>query len=217
MSETNSKPLLFIHTPKTGGQYLSRALRSVSSNYSKIKNATNINLIRRGIHIPYKKILEFENSNKKYQEDYDLISIVRNPFDRMYSMFEYYSKIRIRIPQDETFESFVLNFAEKYHGTKPAFSTCYDFLKDDKGELPLEKLTILRFETLEADLKAFGESRGITFDESVIDRKVNVNPKKSPVEDKSKLYTPEMRAAIEEVFKKDLELFNYSYEGFVGN
>lgn len=157
------------------------------------------------------------NRHKNFSDDCDLISIVRNPFDRMYSMFEYYSKIRILIPEGETFESFVLNFAEKYHGTKPGFSTCYDFLKDDKGELPLEKLTIIRFETLESDLKVFGESRGITFDERIFNRKINVNPKKTPVEDKSKLYTPEMRAAIEEVFKKDLELFNYSYEGFVGN
>ena len=136
-------------------------------------------------------------------------------------MFEYYSKIRIRIPKDETFESFVLNFAEKYHGTKPGFSTCYDFLKDNKGELPLEKLTIIRFETLNDDVKAYFESRGLHIDEllekRIFRRKINVNHKKTPIADKSKLYTPEMRAAIEEVFKKDLELFNYSYDGFVGS
>lgn len=175
----------YIHVPKTGGFSIGRFLR-------------NTNQYKCGIgHLTVK---EWGVENFPI-----LMTVVRNPFDRMYSVYEYY-KTSYKI--EGTFEDFILNFKTKYFETKLPFYTHQHFMEGGNFT------DILRFENLTEDFNKFCEKYKLT-NPGLLKR--NSNPTKTPVDDYSTLYTPEMRAVIEDVFKDDLKQFSYSYEGFLAS
>jgi FkbM family methyltransferase len=187
--------MLFLHIPKTAGQAVQYSLQQ--------SHVLKKNL---GHHLAAQCIPD-------RRADGDIIvTVVRNPFDRLYSIYEFYRK-KEKHPKffitSPCFEDFVLNYEKDYLGKSSPHHSCCDYIQDSNGNVLVDE--ILRFETLEEDYKSFCQKYRLDYYPIL---KMNVNDKKDCV-DKDKLYTPAMRCIVERVFRKDLEYFGYSYESFI--
>jgi len=167
--------LLFVHIDKTAGWSVISALednpRFDTTNHSPITSV-----------YPYK--------------DYISFTIVRNPFTRVFSQYEWYTKKRQKI-KGYTFEEFVLQYdtlAEKHPNMRHYLKPCYDFISNN-GKVVVNE--ILRFETLQHDWAIFSEKYDL----------VRTLPHKHKNKYKGEfsydLYTPEMEAKIRQIFKQD--------------
>jgi len=142
--------------------------------------------------------------------DIPIMSVVRNPFDRLFSIFSFYvingpQAYRLQTEPNMTFEDFILSFEKLYFRKDNMFGTCFDHLSIENQLLTTD---ILKFENLANDFKAFTKKYNIPDREL---NRVNVNPKKK----KMPTYTKKMIKIVERLFEKDLNTFNYSYEQFI--
>lgn len=192
MEDMNNN-IIFIHIPKTAGYTIGRCLRDIGV----LKKGYGFN------HGIARKVV------KKEDKECIIMAVVRNPYDRLYSIYEFYSKKRNNIDKSISFEKFVLTFEKDYYLRGEPFNTCFDFLSDSDNKLmPTD---ILHFETLHNDYNLFCEKYKIK--NNLIYR--NINYEKETNISWSNLYTLQMRNIVERIFKLDLITFNYSYEQFL--
>tara|TARA_R110002110_G_scaffold84097_2_gene218370 strand:+ start:145 stop:1035 length:891 start_codon:yes stop_codon:yes gene_type:complete len=139
--------------------------------------------------------------------DIPIISVVRNPFSRLFSIYNFYCKQEHADYYDPelSFEEFILSFEDKYFRTDNMFGTCFDHLSIENQLLTTD---ILKFESLSSDFKAFCKKYDIP--DRQLDR-INDNPNKKG----APVYTKKMIKVVERLFEKDLNEFNYSYEQFI--
>ncbi len=177
--------LLFIHIPKTGG-----------SSFKKYYKGGDI--------LYHWRLKDIRDEMPEYLK-YGRISVIRNPFDRLYSAWKHIMQpnaMNRRKGYDTeiiSFEEFVMNDVYKRSlFTYPQ----WDYLELD-GELQSE---IIRFESL---------SDGI----HKLDKKLGLKSKPIPHLRKSKqskhystYYTDEMKTRVEEYYRDDLNHFNYRFE-----
>lgn len=188
LAKIDGTELYFVHIPKNAGTTILKHLcNNKQIGHTKLKDINDINVAKNSI------------------------AVIRNPYDRLYSIYEFYSKKRDDIDKNISFEEFILTFEKKYYLSKPQFDTCFNFLigRDNK----LMPTDILRFESLHDDYNLFCEKYKIK--NNLIYR--NVNDKKNTNIDWSKLYTLQMRNIVERIFKMDFMTFNYSYGEFLAN
>lgn len=136
-------------------------------------------------------------------------SIVRNPWDRIASLY-YYMKKRNSLPDGWDFSNFVTRLEHatgatpefRYHGRR--FGAA-DYLTDSSGQLIVDQ--IIKFEERERGLQMIGEKIG--FPKL---GQVHVLAAKPKAQHYSALYTPNTQRIIEERYAMDIELFGYSFE-----
>ena len=176
--------VVFIHIQKTAGYAIGRALR----NSGHLKHGYGFS------HDFGKKIALQDRKNI-------IMAVVRNPYDRVYSIFSYFHQ-----PKEPqlTFEDFVMRYEKDYLPTHNRYHPCFDFMEEDGKILTTD---ILRFERLQEDFRAFCMKYGIPNNLT----KMNVNRKKEHPQ-KTTLFTPTMREVVERVFAKDFEHFGYSFQ-----
>jgi len=92
-----SKEIIFIHIPKTAGYTIGRCLDEIKS----LKPGYGF------CHKTARKII------KKEDKDCIIMAVVRNPYDRLYSVYEFHRKKRNDIDWNVSFEDFILNFEKK--------------------------------------------------------------------------------------------------------
>lgn len=203
--------IIFIHIPKTAGVSIATSLEKQEALF-----------LRKGYqtHGFVKKII--------IEEDFHLpiMAVVRNPYDRLYSIFEFY-QYRPRIDQtpnqlkyeklgrtdidlDMTFEQFVLSYESRFAGKRIQFNPCYDFVEKDNRIIATD---ILKFENLSEDYDNFCKKYNIKNDLA----HVNVNSKKTELKDKSTLYNKNMIDVVERAFINDLRHFDYNYQMFLNS
>ena len=192
-----NKQIIFIHIPKTAGYTISRCLDDI--NVLKDGYGFNQEIARNIIKID------------DLQNNFTIIAVVRNPYDRLWSIYEFYRKKREDIEYNITFENFILNFEKDYYLKKPQFNTCFDYLTDVNGKLLATD--ILKFENLQIDYNNFCKKYQII--NNLVER--NKNDFKNLDIEYEDLYTEEMKKIVEKIFHKDFELFNYSYDLFIKN
>lgn len=192
-NECQQNAIIFIHIPKTAGHTVGRCLR-------------DIGVLKNGYGFSHKIA---RNIVKTEDRKCILLGIVRNPFDRLYSLYEFYKKKRDDIPTDITFENFIMNFEEKFYLKKEQFDTCYNFLTDENGKLMTTD--IIKFENLHSEYDKFCNKYGIQNNLN----HTNKNELKDTDIDWSKLYTDQMRRRVYNVFYNDFETFNYTYSDFL--
>lgn len=192
--------VVFIAVPKTGGVAIGNCLLEANALARNRRS-------RRGVygfnHAKAKEVIPW------WHRRLPILAVVRNPYDRLDSIHSFYSQQRDDIATDVSFPDFVLTFEERYLRTREQFTSCFDFV-EIRGRVVATD--ILRFESLTRDFERFSTKYGI--DATL--GSMNKNPLKQE-RDKAKVYTPAMRTVVERVFRKDLDLWDYSYEGWLTN
>jgi len=172
------KPLLYIHNTRTAGWgliiYLSPVPFFYTTNHSPISSVSNRN-------------------------DFITFTTVRDPFTRVHSQFEFYKKRRKKLPENLSFEEFVLNY--DYWASQPnlkhSLRTCFDFINVD-GNVVVDH--ILHFENLAEEYNQLAQQYDLPLDlphEHKNEYKGEYTPS---------LYTQEMKDKIYQLFNKDFNL-----------
>lgn len=162
--KNNDINILFIHIPKTGGtsieNYFSSKFNIKLNNESlflyinkdiQIKNNIIINSSLQ--HITYKQIIEY---NKVFNINFNnikIITIVRNPYERIISDLFWYKKINVNSSKEEIFniiELYILSIDYDNHNIPQ-----YTFITNENKEL-ISNIHILHTETLKNDMVNLG-------------------------------------------------------------
>jgi hypothetical protein len=157
--KNNNVNLLFIHIPKTGGSslefYLSNKYNIILNN-SSLYNFLNNNII--GIdsslqHITYRTIMQnkiFFNIN---MENINIMTIVRNPYQRLVSDLFYYKLINLNSSKEEVY--LIIRKYLKLNNYDNHNLPQYLFITDENKKL-IPNITILHTETLTQDMNNLG-------------------------------------------------------------
>lgn len=203
MIVSDSKRLLFVHVQKTGGVTISRLLQEQLGE-ENVRQAA-------GRHAPLSRILK----NEPELADYWTFGFVRNPWDRMVSWWSMIANWRAWVDRKEfdpatrgnpfwrkaseydDFEQFVLRGPDDFVRLR---RQQIDFLVagDRRADF------IGRTETLGRDAQTALERFGLTA-ESI------GHHNQSRRTGYREYYTPDARARVAEVFKKDIDEFGYEF------
>ena len=183
---------IFIHIPKAAGTSVTNALFGPVSR-----------------HVPY---FEYERGNPRKFAEYFKFTFVRNPWDRLLSAYIFLKKGGLNemdrawadenLGRFETFEQFVLEWVtEENIWSWVHFKPQHHFICDKQGRCMMD--FVGRMETLAADFGVVRAKLGIEAQLSVLNRTRN--------EGYASHYTPQTREIVAQVYKKDIEMFNYSF------
>ena len=199
--KNNNINLLFIHIPKTGGNsfelYLSNKYDIPLNNnalYDFIENNDNINVNSSLQHLVYKDIMKYKDYFKIDLNNLMIISIVRNPYNRIISDLFWLKKINVNTSKEE-----VYNIIQKYLHEECDNHNIpqYLFITDDKKQL-INNLILLRTETLNQDITNLGYE----------DFNIKVNDNKNIVDYDNYLNNNSIKL-INNFYHYDFLLFNY--------
>ena len=203
---------IFFHLPKNAGVYFSsflinqefklkfiKKLNSFTKLFFKKKNTyyltKNYKFMQFNSHITCYDFFEIFNVNDF--KDYFMFGVVRNPFDRQVSRYEY-SKMISKKFQDFTFEEFVeYDLKKNLHVLKQ-----FEFLKINKNHNFIQNF--IKFENLNCELniiskKLFNKEHDL----------LHLN--KSSHNEYRKYYNLKTRNLIEKNLFKDLDFFTYEF------
>jgi len=206
---------IFIHIPKTGGSSIESL---IWNKYSK----TEENLWNGFIdeyHNKYQtgglqhlKAVQVLNEISPFRfNNYFKFTIVRNPFDKAVSQFEYLKKRKdlrdfIGIKSSSSFKNYLELIQEKNH---VQWEPQTNFIYDSKNELMVDFLG--RFEDYDNDvnhiLDVIGKRRGFFGKPRSIP-----HLKKSSRRHYSSYYDEESVKLIEQIYGRDLDLLNYQFD-----
>lgn len=185
----HSKHLIFIHIARTGGTSVETAL--TGNDWWQTD--------------PETKHLSALQARKHYGEliwsRYKKFSIVRNPWDRVVSMWatnQWHTKAEVQLPNaNEDLKRFIQHL--KPHAHEKYNSLFYHEILDEKIDF------VLRFENLAKDFSAMLTSLG--FEDMPLPHVENRERK--PYQEY--YYDDETREMISFLFKKDIQDFNYKF------
>lgn len=190
MLSINMKPLRFIHISKTGGQAIATVVGEQANLYWGMFD----------IEYGAGKKCHYLLSNIQKKEiipKHDWFMVVRNPYERMISLYTWYKQWKnITISIDDF-------LSEKLTWVEEGKSNIGDHFTPQ--HLYLEKeynIIVLRFERLEEEFNELMMSRGYNI---VLNKKVNESTNKCTIHDISK----EIIERINHVYEKDFTTFGY--------
>ena len=202
--KNNDLNLLFVHIPKTGGTSLERYLSEKynipldsKSLYTTFKNGyKNASLQHQTYHNLLKKKKDFgiDFSSKNFK----MISIVRNPYERVVSDLFFYKLITSNTPPQEVFEilkKYIVSDNYDNHNIPQ-----YLFLINNRKKINND-IVIFKTETLTEDLIKYG------FTDFNIHKNVNKNENINYYN----FLNNDSIKLINNFYKKDFKLFNYPF------
>ena len=204
---------LFLWVPKCAGMSVYRALVP----HGCIENRWDTPLepfANRGIatfgHVDVRQLIERGVVTRAYFDRALKFAFVRNPFDRLVSLFVYLKRIKCDdVPDDMTFEAFCWKVERRehppvglynYRGLNQCNPMC-DWLTDANGDLVAD--FVGRYESVTDDFRAVCDRLGI---EAVLPHENATQH--GPYRD---YYTRATRAVVESVYRRDLDLFGYDF------
>lgn len=191
--------VLFIHIPKTGGTSMEKFLKSKSKQTLYSSNPKNNILPVKNVslqHQTFKTIFENRRVLKVNFREIRIITIVRNPYYRIISDLFWNKLMSIDTPPEKVFE-IMSRYIKKHYDNHNLPQ--YKFLTlDDKTIAP--QITIFKTESLTQDAIKFG------FEKFPQNR---ANTGKESHKKYMKYLNDDSLALINDVYKKDFELFDY--------
>lgn len=139
------------------------------------------------------------------RNDYDIITVVRNPYDRVVSEL-LFRKILTKdtIKRPETVFNKIRKFLDKYDNYDNHKIPQYLFIMDEQGEM-IKNITILRTETLTEDMHRIGY---IDFNHYFQISNCKVQTGKTKY---SNVLNADSIELINNYYKRDFEIFGYDY------
>jgi len=201
----DKKAWVYIHIPKTAGMFIkSRIAESkntsnvldpfvTNATYSvPVKNAPSISFVRKQI----------SSSNN---EKVGFIVIVRNPYDRVYSLWKW-SRVygydgNLDFPGvEENFEDYIISLGSG------KYDMCYFMQRQTFWFTGEENCFVktMKFEELNTSVKTFFENNGVTWSNDKVNASVGKNYRE--------VYTPKMRDIVLERCQEEFEKFEYSLD-----
>jgi hypothetical protein len=195
--------LFFIHIPKCAGTTIEKALDTQKEEFFFSKNRFNTLLKVSPQHFSYRNLKIISNLDK-----FKLFTVVRNPYDRIVSEYKYIQNGENEYWADFkniTFDTFVekiflLDEFKRYDLFDSHFELQYSFIEG--GE---DLIKVFKYENLQ---EAF-DWLNLTTDSTI------TFPHERNSEKMHYSFYYKYRKTIDivsEVYKKDLEYFNYSFE-----
>lgn len=198
----HTKPLLFIHIPKSAGTSVKLWYKKVYSKFEKVTHG--------GLSHP---VLE------SVSQQMESFTIVRNPYDLVYSWYRYkkqmLSETRHRDPKElatwhKGFEYWLeryftkvnlTKYGDSYNKISPSFSQS-SYLKDSAGNFKIDH--VLQLENIQQDWDKIKSLTSTQFDLDQRNRsKVTGNYKGA--------YNANTRRIVEQAYSEDLERFKYVF------
>lgn len=139
------------------------------------------------------------------RNDYDIITVVRNPYDRVVSELLFRKIItKDTIKRPETVFNKIRKFLDKYDNYDNHKIPQYLFIMDEQGEM-IKNITILRTETLTEDMHRIGY---IDFNHYFQISNCKVQTGKTKY---SNVLNADSIELINNYYKRDFEIFGYDY------
>ena len=198
---------IFFHIPKTGGTSALKILHKLCDESKLRIGHPKLRIVDDNYHL-----VNNHNDIKLKQVDYIVITIVRNPFQRVVSAF-HYLKSRVSKYQND------LNFCTRHELNRYNFSefvkyklneaSSYIHFKNIIGDYILEEDIgridfIGRFETLQQDFDIICDKIGIP-------RQQLPHKNKSKHKHYTEYYDDETKQIVAEKYAKDIEYFGYEF------
>jgi hypothetical protein len=205
----NDINILFIHIPKTGGSsvevYLSKKY-NIKLNLKSLWDMKKINYNFKFDHDKispqhqiYNTLFKYRNEfNINFNDNLKIITIVRNPYDRIISDFFWSRLITINSTKEEVFKimyKYVHNNPNIYDNHN---IPQYKFITDDDNNI-INNIIILKTETLNNDMKNIGYN---DFNLNILKNKLNINY--------NDYLNDNSINVINSFYEKDFKLFNYN-------
>jgi hypothetical protein len=172
---------IFIHIPRTGGTSIEVAF--IGTDIFKVN--------------PNEKHITASEAKKLYEpywNSYFKFSIVRNPFDRVISLYHFKAFKDINILNNKSLEYFINNYKPYPHEPNPC--DCKNIIDEDLD-------FIGRFENLKDDFKIICKTLNCDLKLPIINRTQHQHY--------SKYYDENTKIIIEELYKDDIEKYNYDF------
>lgn len=199
---------IFIHIPKNAGTSISECLRNFTQEdkhwavSSSTKHQTLNDLIAMKTEASLSKKIFRDFSFLEYYK----FAIVRNPFDRMISLYDYLNKYKVRneILKVSSFEEFVeeLNNPSSWVNTLHSSTQQLNYIIDQNGSIGVDN--VVRFENLDKSIDLIEKELGFNLELK------RLNESKSRKSYKT-FYNNNTKKIIEDKFRDDLEIFNYGF------
>ncbi len=198
LAEFDRRRCIFIHVPKCAGVSVSRSL---------FGDMVATHLAVKSFQLIYSK-QEFES--------YFKFTFVRNPWDRLFSAFRFLKRggmtdkdrawANTQLAPYDTFDDFVRRWVTaKNVASWQHFKPQHRFLLDPAGRLQIDYVG--RFETLEQDFCHIAERLGI--ERTIAHHNRTDGPSAT---DYRSFYTDETRRIVADVYRRDIELFDYRFD-----
>lgn len=201
--------LIFVHIPKTAGTSIEHSLKIHGHRNKGRLEPPCLKLLfglHEGRYLQHLTMPEIQEHLRADQKTYFSFAFVRNPYDRIASAFNWRRKIGA-LPKEVSFLSFLTDHVAQNKGNRTRASIIFEeqaeFIAADDGTILVD--FVGRFERLQEDFDRFTQLCGLRLS---LPRK-NVSRQSQP----EKLYDQQTQQIVEELYRRDLDLFQYSFRG----
>jgi len=210
----DSRKVIFIHIPKCGGVSVERSIHKALGGPDVIPYH---NLIRHP-HKPERRSgpLSLHSTMKDYKryfgdeiEDFYIFTIIRNPWRRLVSHYEFLIKPGFNKRMSDNNEMDFPQFIQVYQ-TRLLSYTIHgyrDFLEDDYGT-QLDRT--IKLENINEELPIVGEE--IKLEISEVLHMNSTDPKNKEHQNWKDYYNPGLIDRVYKMYKDDIEKYNYEFD-----
>ena len=163
-------------------------------------------------HVSITKLVDLKVIKPRYLKNAFKFGFVRNPFDRMVSLFFYLKKEKtVEVPETMCFDEFCRKVDRDErppvglynHSGLSQCNPMVDWLLDRDGRMLVD--FVGRHETVAEDFLKICQHIGLQRELPHLNQTEHLSYRN--------YYTPETRAIIERVYRKNLDKFGYSFDG----
>lgn len=198
---------IFVSNPKTGTKFILKTLNPYLGSRRARKALLEPGISTLGVEHPTaQQSLGFVREG--VWERHFTFSVVRNPWDRLLSVYAYGMSNKPRHPQNWTFEQVIRWACDPNDLSRKPWlrvkESQYRTLVGGDGKCLVD--VVLRTEQLTEEMQKMAEDRwGISLEPG---EKKNTSTHKT----RQEMYSPELRELVAQRFHRDIELFGYCFE-----